>query len=423
MGKLLHFGEEAEVLAHGEGRPEDVVLRTHAEAAADVVHLRGRALAVDGRAAGRGGDEAGEHVEGGALAGAVVAEDDGDLALEAVEVDVLDGSEVAELAAEATHGHEAAVGALGEQAGVGGLEELVLVARRHEALAPCASKAGPFVHGAEAADLAPVRGGDEEVEGAGHAELAEAGGHDLVDVPGQHEVDDGVEGHHEQGGVEGPVAQQDVGVGAELDADALVFVDAQGLDAEGKGGGGRERRGELALEGNLVCRGGRVHEVEGEEEQNAHDGGELGAREEDGDEHDEGDRGHAEEEEEEEACAKVRRLEHGPAADGRDEDGLDEEDEDVLGDPAEAEGGAVDAHHLERLAKAELLLAHEAAEQHGDGEELGEDEEEGEDVLHHGVEAVALEAHDGEGNEGERVGREPLRAHPRQEGGEGGSCA
>ena len=87
-------GEEAEVLLRGELRPEDVVLRADAHHGLHRAQLLLDGLAEDEAVAARGLEDAGEHVEGGGLAGAVVAEQAEERVARDAEVDVEDGRDV-----------------------------------------------------------------------------------------------------------------------------------------------------------------------------------------------------------------------------------------------------------------------------------------------------------------------------------------
>lgn len=84
-------GEELQVLARRQQVEKDIVLRTYAGHAADRPHVVGvtHVVAEDQSGAGRGRGEAREDVEEGGLAGAVVAENSGDLALVDGQIDAV----------------------------------------------------------------------------------------------------------------------------------------------------------------------------------------------------------------------------------------------------------------------------------------------------------------------------------------------
>lgn len=84
-------GEELEVLARRQQVEEDVVLRAYAGHAADRPHVVAvtHVVAEDQSGAGGGRGEAREDVEEGGLAGAVVAEYSGDLALVDGQIDAV----------------------------------------------------------------------------------------------------------------------------------------------------------------------------------------------------------------------------------------------------------------------------------------------------------------------------------------------
>jgi hypothetical protein len=89
-------GEEDEVLGSGEHLVDAGVLAGQADELADLVGLGCHVVAGNGGAAFVGGDEGGEDVDGGGLAGAVRAEEAEDGALFDVQVDSVDGGYRAE---------------------------------------------------------------------------------------------------------------------------------------------------------------------------------------------------------------------------------------------------------------------------------------------------------------------------------------
>mmetsp|Transcript_9413 Transcript_9413/g.38110 ORF Transcript_9413/g.38110 Transcript_9413/m.38110 type:complete len:282 (-) Transcript_9413:4080-4925(-) len=83
-------GKEFEVFPRGERRPEDIELGANAEVLSDRLHISLDAHAVDRGGASVLVDHAGEHGDGGGLAGAVVSEERGDLPTMSREVKAVD---------------------------------------------------------------------------------------------------------------------------------------------------------------------------------------------------------------------------------------------------------------------------------------------------------------------------------------------
>ena len=94
---VLETGEEQEVLGRGQVLVDGGVLPGHAEQLADDVGLPAYVVTEDLGAAAVDGEQRGEHLEHGGLAGAVGTEDAEDLAAPYLEVDVVDGAVVTEV--------------------------------------------------------------------------------------------------------------------------------------------------------------------------------------------------------------------------------------------------------------------------------------------------------------------------------------
>jgi hypothetical protein len=99
--ETVHAADEAKVFGGGEAAEEGEAFGDDADLAFDFDGVGDGVEAEDLDAAGGGGEEAGEHLDGGGLAGAVGAEEAEELTGGDGEVDVLDGGEVAEAAGEA----------------------------------------------------------------------------------------------------------------------------------------------------------------------------------------------------------------------------------------------------------------------------------------------------------------------------------
>ena len=102
--EAVHAADEAEIFGCGETAEEGEAFGDDADLALDFDGVGDGVEAEDLDAAGGGGEQAGEHLDGGGFAGAVGAEEAEELAGRDGEVDVLNGGEVAETAGEACGG-------------------------------------------------------------------------------------------------------------------------------------------------------------------------------------------------------------------------------------------------------------------------------------------------------------------------------
>mmetsp|Transcript_4042 Transcript_4042/g.12061 ORF Transcript_4042/g.12061 Transcript_4042/m.12061 type:complete len:413 (-) Transcript_4042:921-2159(-) len=336
--------------------------------------------------------QAGEHGQRRRLAGAIVAEQAGDLPRVKGEVQVVDGN-LAHLAS-AVNLRQAdnldrisprRKGGRDRLEGGALLRESHLCARRLQGRAPKGAAQE-----------------EERVEGC-----AEARGEDTVEVEGEGRVQQRVEQQHPERESEG-VGRVGPVLGAH--ADRRVLVLAEHVRAKGKGGGRRERGRDLGA--RLLEAVGACEEVlgqdEGEEGDRAGGGGEDGVGEAGGDEEGEGDAGEAEEGEVEQQDPEGRvRQEEG--ADESAEQRVCSELDERSHIPRSDMHAAPQAHDAHGLREARLLLLdHGLGEQRG-GEELAEGEEEGQQRLDGEVERVLRVGGGGEG-------RQPRHVRGRREG-------
>ena len=103
-GQVVDAGVEAQVLVDGQVLEQRELLAHVADAALGPLGVGDDVLAEDADAARLRGDRAGEHADRRGLAAAVGAEEAEDLAASHVEVDAVDGGEVAEALGQAAHG-------------------------------------------------------------------------------------------------------------------------------------------------------------------------------------------------------------------------------------------------------------------------------------------------------------------------------
>jgi hypothetical protein len=102
--EAVHATDKAEVLGCGETAEEGEAFGDNADLAFDFDGVGECVETEDPDTAGGGGEEAGEHLDGGGFAGAVGAEEAEELAGRDGEIDVLNGGEVAESPGEALGG-------------------------------------------------------------------------------------------------------------------------------------------------------------------------------------------------------------------------------------------------------------------------------------------------------------------------------
>ncbi len=114
-GDVVEAGEERDVLFHREVAVEGEQLRHVADALLDLLGVGADVEPGHASVAGARREQAGEHLDGGRLAGAVGAEEAEDLALGDLEAHMVDGDEIAERAGEIADldgvGHAASTGA------------------------------------------------------------------------------------------------------------------------------------------------------------------------------------------------------------------------------------------------------------------------------------------------------------------------
>jgi len=98
--ETVHAADEAKVFGCGETAEEGEAFGNDSDLAFDFDGVGGRVKAEDLNAAGGGGEESGEHFDGGGFAGAVGAEEAEELTRRDGEVDVLNGGEIAKTSGE-----------------------------------------------------------------------------------------------------------------------------------------------------------------------------------------------------------------------------------------------------------------------------------------------------------------------------------
>jgi hypothetical protein len=108
--QAVHLADEAQVFGGGEASEESHAFGNDADLALDFERVRGEIEAEDLNAARGGGEQAGQHLDGGGFAGAVGAEKAVELTLGDVEVDVPHGNEIAETAGKSSGGDGCAHG-------------------------------------------------------------------------------------------------------------------------------------------------------------------------------------------------------------------------------------------------------------------------------------------------------------------------
>jgi hypothetical protein len=99
--EAVHAADEAEILGGGEAAEEGEAFGDHTDLALDLARVSDGVEAENFDCAGGGGEDAGEHLDGGGFARAVGAEESVELARGHAERDVFDGDEIAETAGEA----------------------------------------------------------------------------------------------------------------------------------------------------------------------------------------------------------------------------------------------------------------------------------------------------------------------------------
>mmetsp|Transcript_17012 Transcript_17012/g.52230 ORF Transcript_17012/g.52230 Transcript_17012/m.52230 type:complete len:369 (-) Transcript_17012:1307-2413(-) len=342
------------------------MLGAGAELLADRRHLVADVLAVHESRTRRRGQHTREHVHGGGLAGAVVAQQRRDLSFVHLEAQVVDGHLLAgvgvEHLAQAPHDDAVAVREVLGHLVRHGLDVVVLLGRSRHGLVVVRHRHGVHL-AAAAADLPPVVRGEEEPGLPGHAPLR---GRHLVEVPGDKVPDEDVRDEHAEGVPEGEVVLFGGvdGVGGDADAALLVLGERHRREREARHG--VEARRELGAGADCVHPDALVERVARDVEDRAQDRRRHGPREAGREREGERRRRHEEKQEERENEAAVGVLEERGANDV-DQDGLDEVDDEEEDHPAAPERRVRERHHLHALPNLRLLLRHEHAHNGGKG--------------------------------------------------------
>mmetsp|Transcript_15218 Transcript_15218/g.25384 ORF Transcript_15218/g.25384 Transcript_15218/m.25384 type:complete len:223 (+) Transcript_15218:1872-2540(+) len=193
--------EEQDMFAHGEVLKEHVVLGTHAQRAADLLHVRQNAVSVDSRAVvarpreqrGVWRNETGEHADGGGLSGPIVAQQREDLVFVHLEAEVVHRHLLAKGLAEFVDRHRGG----SQQRLVGVLDgDRLLLGRlhvRHGTLGIPTHRGGSGTIATCTGCGEPVAGLEDEVPGLGHSHL---GGPYLREIPGQEGINEDICNHN-----------------------------------------------------------------------------------------------------------------------------------------------------------------------------------------------------------------------------------